>query len=268
MTDSAVPPDGESRMSGGPDGHGRVGADGAEVAAGAPEEVRNRLCLALDVDDVVAARRLAAAVKPWVGVVKVGLELYCSEGPAAVGVFRDMGFAVFCDLKLHDIPTTVRRAGRVLGSLGVRYATVHAAAGVAVMRAAVEGLAAGADAAGLEPPLALAVTVLTSQEEAPAHLVTGRVLHAAEAGCGGVVCAARDLAVVSSVAPAMKKVVPGIRPAGAPRGDQARVATPVEALQAGADLLVVGRPISVAKAPERAAMEIARQVLSATTGDW
>ncbi|GIU83605.1 MAG: orotidine 5'-phosphate decarboxylase [Acidimicrobiales bacterium] len=244
-----------------------LGSAEGELAAGAPREVRRRLCLALDVDDVVAAKRLAAAVQPWVGVVKVGLELYCSEGPAAVGVFREMGFEVFCDLKLHDIPTTVRRAGRVLGSLGVGYATVHAAGGVAVMRAAVEGLAAGADAVGLEAPVALAVTVLTSQDAAPPHLLAGRVLQAAEAGCGGVVCAARDLAVVSSVAPAMKKVVPGIRPTGAPRGDQARVATPSSALQAGADLLVVGRPISTAEEPERAAMEIASEVWSASRRD-
>src|SRR5262245_34591484 len=123
---------------------------------------RDALALALDVDDLVEATRLARELRPYFGVAKVGLELYSAVGPDAILAMSDQGFRVFADLKLHDIPTTVGRAARVLGALGVSYVTVHAHGGVPMMRAAVEGLYEGSVAAGNEPGKVVAVTVLTS----------------------------------------------------------------------------------------------------------
>src|SRR3989442_13260615 len=109
-------------------------------------ELRERLVLALDVDDLVAAGRLAKELQPWFGVVKVGLELYTACGPDALASFGDKGFQVFLDIKLHDIPTTVRKASRVIGGLGVRYVTFHAQGGPGMLRAGGERLAGGAEA--------------------------------------------------------------------------------------------------------------------------
>jgi orotidine-5'-phosphate decarboxylase len=216
-------------------------------------EVREHLALALDVDDLVAALRLARDLKPYFGVAKVGLELYSAVGPDAIGSLADLGYEVFLDLKLHDIPTTVEKAARVLGALGAGYLTLHAHGGVPMLRAGVTGLAEGAADAGLPEPTALAVTVLTSDADAPPHIVPKRVMVAAEAGCGGIVCAAPDLRDVREYAPRLRRVVPGIRPAGADTHDQRRTATPKEALDEGADLLVIGRPITLADDPPAAA---------------
>jgi orotidine-5'-phosphate decarboxylase len=221
------------------------------VDATAPEETRSRLVLALDVDDVVAAQRLAVELQPWFGVVKVGMELFSAAGPPVVQLFIDDGYRVFLDLKLADIPTTVGRTARVVGALGASYLTVHAFAGAATLRAAVEGLAESAARAGLAPPAALGVTVLTSEEVAPPELVAERVEAAAAAGCQGVVCATADVPIAKRVAPSLLAAVPGIRPKGAPLDDQTRAATPAEALAAGADLLIIGRPIT--RAPDRRA---------------
>ncbi len=225
------------------------------------EEVRGTLALALDVDDLVVATRLARELRPWFGVAKVGLELYSAAGPDAVAALRALGFDVFLDLKLHDIPTTVGRASRVLGALGVDYLTLHAFGGLEMLRAGVEGLAEGAANAGLEPPVALAVTVLTSDAGAPDHIVPQRVRVAAEAGCGGLVCAAKDLKDARMLAPRLIKVVPGIRPAGTDKNDQANVATPGEAMAQGADLLVIGRAVTKAPNPARAAEQIVMELL-------
>src|SRR2546425_12837973 len=129
-------------------------------------EARDRLVLALDVDDVVAAGRMAKELQRWFGGVKIGLELYTACGPDAIASFSDMGFQVFLDLKLHDIPTTVRRAARVIGGLGVRYLTLHAHGGAVMLRSGVDGLNEAAEAGGFSSPTALAVTVLTSDAQA------------------------------------------------------------------------------------------------------
>ena len=139
-----------------------------------PEEVRRRLCLVLDVDDLVAARRTTDLLAPWFGTVKVGLELFSAAGPEAVTSFAEAGFDVFCDLKLHDIPNTVGSAARVLGALGARWVTVHASGGGPMLRAAVEGLAVGAVAAGVATPGVLGVAVLTSDEMAGSDLLGAR----------------------------------------------------------------------------------------------
>ena len=225
-------------------------------------EVRDHLAIALDTDDLVEAMRLAKAVQPWFGVAKVGLELFCAEGPDAVTAFNDMGFKVFLDVKLHDIPTTVHRAAHVLGALGPAYVTLHAQPGPVTLRAGVDGLTDGAAAAGVDAPVALAVTVLTSDSDAPAHILGQRVAAAVAAGCGGIVCATADVREAKQLAPRLLAVVPGIRPAGADPNDQARAATPGAAFAAGADLLVVGRAVTRADDQAAAAEAIAGELLA------
>jgi orotidine-5'-phosphate decarboxylase len=219
-------------------------------------DVRRRLCLVLDSDDLVAARRLAQTLRPWFGVVKVGLELFSSAGPDAIETMAELGYEVFADLKLHDIPTTVGRASRVLGSLGASYVTMHAHGGVEMLRSGVEGLAEGAERAGLPEPCALAVTILTSDAGAPAHILPKRVAYAIEAGCGGLVCAVEDVKEARLLGPRLTIVTPGIRPVGSPTHDQARAATPQEAFDAGSDLLVIGRAVTQAADPVVAASEL------------
>jgi orotidine-5'-phosphate decarboxylase len=221
---------------------------------------RDRLALALDVDDLVVALRLAQRVRPWFGVVKVGLELFAAAGPEAVLSLSAEGYRVFLDLKLHDIPTTVGRAARVIGALGAQYTTVHTAGGPAMVRAAVDGMAEGAAAAGMTAPCVLGVTVLTSDVDAPAETLRARAELAAAAGCGGLVCAAVDLAVTRRAAPGLITVVPGIRPAGVAGDDQARAATPGAAIEAGADILVIGRAVTGAEDPEAVAAAVADEV--------
>jgi orotidine-5'-phosphate decarboxylase len=214
-------------------------------------DVRNRLAIALDVDDLVEATRIAREVRQWFGVAKVGLELFSAAGPDAVVEIGNLGYRVFLDLKYHDIPTTVRKAARVVGAVGASYLTLHASGGSSMLRAGVEGLSEGAEAAGLAPPVALAVTILTSEDTAPDQLLTHRVRAAVEGGCGGIVCAAGDVPHARRLAPRLTTVVPGIRAAGGAEHDQARTSTPEGALAAGADLLVIGR--AVTSADDRAA---------------
>jgi orotidine-5'-phosphate decarboxylase len=229
---------------------------------GAP---RDHLALAVDVDDLVEATRLARQLRPWFGVAKVGLELFSAAGPVALTTLRELGFRVFADLKLHDIPTTVERAATVLGSLGVSYVTLHAAGGEPMLRAGVEGLMSGAAAAGSPAPIALAVTVLTSEADVGPAVFSHRVAAAAEAGCGGLVCAAAEVTDAKVLAPSLVCVVPGIRPAGTPSHDQARAATPGEAIARGADLLVVGRAVTRADDPVEAAAAVTAEVAAALT---
>jgi len=227
----------------------------------APPEVRAKLALVLDVDDSVAALRLARELQPWFGIAKVGLELYSASGPDVVGALTELGYEVFCDLKFHDIPTTVGKAARVVGSLGATYLNFHAQGGTAMLRAGVDGFLSGAADAGLDTPIALAVTVLTSDGDAPAHILPKRVQAALEAGCGGIVCAASDVVEAKQYGPRLLAVVPGIRPSGSPRHDQARAATPEEAIAAGADVLVIGRAVTHAADPAAAAAAIAASIV-------
>ncbi|HMK99677.1 MAG TPA: orotidine-5'-phosphate decarboxylase [Acidimicrobiales bacterium] len=221
---------------------------------------RQHLALALDVDDLVVALRLARRLRPWFGVAKVGLELFGASGPETISALTVEGYRVFLDLKLHDIPTTVRRAATVIGGLGTAYTTVHTQGGPEMLRAAVDGMAAGAAAAGAPAPCVLGVTILTSAAEAPVEVLAERAALAAESGCGGVVCAASDLEVVGRAAPGLLRVVPGIRPPGVAADDQARAASPAAALAAGADLLVVGRAVTAAAHPERVARTLLEEV--------
>lgn len=205
------------------------------------------------------------------GVAKVGLSLFVEHGPRAVEEFLRRGARVFLDLKLHDIPNTVELAAARAGALGVSYLTVHASGGAAMVKAAVEGAAKGAAKAGHAPPIILAVTVLTSMDDAALHETgvpaTARdhaqaLAHVAvRAGATGLVCSAREVAAVRArVGPKVVLCTPGIRPAGADANDQARTETPLAAIQAGSDLLVIGRPITTAVDMAAAAKAIEAEI--------
>jgi len=222
----------------------------------APPEVRDRLALPLDVGDLATSLAMAKTVAPWFGIAKVGYELYGEAGPEAFARLQELGFAVFCDLKLHDIPTTVERGAAALARHGVRFMNAHAAGGVDMLRAFVAGAHDGAAGAGLEPPLTLAVTVLTS--DADASPFDARLLAARESGCDGVVCSGRELDRVRAAG--LRAMVPGVRPAGAAIDDQARVVTPGDAIARGADWIVVGRPVTRADDPATAAAALAAEV--------
>lgn len=237
-----------------PDGSG----DGAASC-----DVRDRLALALDVDDLVAALRLARRLRGHFGVAKIGLELYSAAGPEALAAISDLGFRIFLDLKLHDIPTTVRKAARVIGAYGVQYLTAHAQGGADMLSGAVEGLSEGADRAGVEQPSLLAITVLTSHAEPSADAMAQRLATAAEARCQGIVCAVPALAHARRLQPGLMRVTPGIRLAGDAADDQASPASPAAALRGGADLLVIGRSVTHADDPVEAARRIHRSAAEA-----
>jgi orotidine-5'-phosphate decarboxylase len=227
---------------------------------------RERICVALDVPTLREADELARQLTGEVGWFKVGLELFGAHGPEAVRAVAAHG-PVFLDVKLHDIPTTVGRAAERLGTLGAGLLTVHAGGGAAMVRAAVEGLAAGGGDAGGR---VLAVTVLTSMSDddlasvnapAAATQVPALARLAVGAGAPGLVCAPRDLARVrAAVGPDPLLVTPGIRPSGSGEDDHARAATPSAAVADGADLLVVGRPVTRAPDPVAAARAIAAEL--------
>jgi len=235
-----------------------------ELTADRSTGLRDRLALALDVGDLEAAQVLVRRAGLCFGVVKIGFELFIAGGPAVVAAFTAEDRKVFLDLKLHDIPTTVGRAARVLGALGATYVTLHAQGGVAMLRAGVDGLMTGADQAGLAPPSAIAVTVLTSDDGAPPHILGKRVANALDGGCAGIVCSASDVREAKLLAPRLFAVVPGIRLSGNDTHDHARSSTPDEAVIAGADLLVVGRAVTAAPDRLAAAAAVADAVLAAS----
>src|SRR3954467_8635930 len=225
--------------------------------AGVP---RAPIAVALDTADLGVAVGWTAAVAPHVSTVKVGLELFCHEGPAAVEKIRGAGdLDIFLDLKLHDIPATVAGAARSVARLQPRYLTVHAAGGPAMVGAAAEAL---------PETLVAAVTVLTSLAAAdlarrrlagpPQDAVRRLARLAVDAGARALVCSPREVRIVrAEVGLDIVLITPGVRPAGASIDDQARIATPEQALADGADLLVVGRPVTGAADPAAAAAALA-----------
>jgi orotidine-5'-phosphate decarboxylase len=221
-------------------------------------DVRDRLALALDVGGPEDAEGLARRLEPWFGIAKVGLELYAEAGPAMIERLRALGLLVFADLKLYDIPNTVERAARVLGRRGVDFLNFPAAGGRAMLEAGVRGLVEGARAGGHPTPKALAVTVLTSDADVSAF--DARLDAAAAAGCDGVVCSAHEVVAVKQRARDLETMVPGIR---LPGGDRARVATPADAIDRGADWLIIGRAVTAAADPEATAESITRDVAEA-----
>jgi orotidine-5'-phosphate decarboxylase len=220
---------------------------------------RDHLALALDVGDLAAALRVAEPLQPWFGIAKVGMELYAESGPAAFEALQEKGFRVFADMKLYDIPTTLRNSARVFGRHGVEFLNFPAAVGAASLRAGVEGFKEGARDAGHTTPIALGVTVLTSDPDTSA--LDERMQLARDVGCDGVVCAGTDVARARELA--LRTMVPGIRPRGVDANDQARVDTPGDAIARGADWLVIGRAVTAAPDPATAAEDITREVAAA-----
>lgn len=220
----------------------------------------NPIIAALDVPTANEALTLAKAIAPAVSAFKIGKELFVAEGPDIVRRVRDTGAAVFLDLKFHDIPNTAAKAVASASQQDVQMLTVHASGGTAMLRAAQE-------AAGDNGPLVLGVTVLTSMDEndlaelgiqkTPTEQVRHLAQLATAAGLRGLVCSPQEIAPLREILPAeVQLVTPGIRPAGSATGDQKRVMTPAEAITAGADWLVIGRPIYAAENPREAAEAI------------
>lgn len=230
----------------------------------------NPVFVALDTPDLERALSLARAVRSHVGGLKVGLEFITACGPDGVKRVIDIGLPVFADVKFHDIPNTVAAASRVLAHLGAKMFNIHASGGEVMMREA------AAAAHAVDPNVkVLGVTVLTSIDDSllaavgqmgpAAEQVIRLASLAKQSGLDGVVCSAHEIAPLrAAFGSEFLLVVPGIRPAGASLGDQRRVMTPAEAYAAGADILVVGRPITAAADPAFAAQAIAAEL--AATG--
>jgi len=222
--------------------------------------IRNPLIVALDTPDVEEAMSLAGAMDGSVAMLKLGLTFFAGAGPSGVRQVRTTN-RVFLDLKLHDIPVQVEGAARAAAALDVELLTVHALGGVDMVAAAVRGAGAGAAEAGVDPPGILGVTVLSSLGGEGLASPASLAYEAMSAGARGVVVSGQDVAAVREVlGPQALLVVPGIRPSGHANGDQVRVLTPGEALERGADYLVVGRPITGAPDPAAAARTILREV--------
>jgi orotidine-5'-phosphate decarboxylase len=230
---------------------------------------QDRLILALDFPDATSALALVERMGPTCRWVKVGLELFIAEGPQIVSALANRGLNVFLDLKLHDIPNTVAGAVRTASTAGARLLTLHASGGPAMLEAA-----ANAAASLPQSPQLLAVTVLTSMDQAqlnaigipgqPAAQVARLASTAWDSGIRGFVCSPEEITPTRASFPEATLVIPGIRPAGADKGDQKRVATPASAIAAGASYLVVGRPITQAPDPVAAAAAILDEIATAS----
>jgi orotidine-5'-phosphate decarboxylase len=204
----------------------------------------NPIVVALEVSDSDRAETLARSLEGRIGMFKIGLELFAAHGPAAVLRLRNYG-PIFLDLKLHDIPNTVERAARNCARMGVAMVSVHALGGEAMVRAAVRGAAQGSAGSDSPTPIVAGVTVLSSLSGEELASSASLAFEAKASGAGAVVVSGDDVQVVREVVgEAFVLVVPGIRPAGSNGHDQVRILTPEEALEAGADYLVIGRAIT------------------------
>ena len=240
--------------------------------AASPTDTKDRLIVALDVESVADAERLVDRLQGLVTRFKIGSQLFTAAGPGAVEAIQKRGAEVFLDLKFHDIPNTVAGAAREATRMGVLMFNVHASGGRAMMAAAAEGAANAAREMGRRRPIVLAVTVLTSLDRATvgrelrvADSVEGHVLHladlAAAAGLDGCVASPQEIGALRlSRGASWVIVTPGVRPAGSAPGDQSRIATPGAAMSAGAHYLVVGRPITAAPDPARAAEAVLKEM--------
>jgi orotidine-5'-phosphate decarboxylase len=229
--------------------------------------MQNPIIAALDVPAAEAALQLARQIAPVVGAFKIGGELFTAAGPDIVKRVRDTGAAVFLDLKFHDIPNTVGKAAAAAVRLDVQMLTIHTSGGSEMMRAAEKSAQAAAKSAGRQPPLVLGVTVLTSSNhetlaeigcEADTEKQVLRLAQlAVKAGLRGLVCSPLEIIALRKILPAqIQLVTPGIRTGAEKADDQKRTLTPREAIQAGANWLVIGRPIYAAENPRAAAETI------------
>lgn len=230
------------------------------------------ILVALDVEAESKALSLVALLKEQVAGFKVGSQLFCAQGPSMIKKISSLGGEIFLDLKFHDIPNTVALAAREATKMGVFMFNLHASGGLAMMRAAQEAAREEAQKSGLRPPLALAVTLLTSLDQEAFQKIfrdkrpiEEQVLHLAalakEAGLDGAVASPQETALLrGKLGKDFKIITPGIRPAGSAAGDQARLMTPKGAKEAGADYLVIGRPIIAAPNPLEAARKIREEL--------
>ncbi len=234
--------------------------------------VRDRLVLALDVDSGREALQLAAELKERVGLFKVGHQLFTAAGPDIVRRIVDMGCRVFLDLKYHDIPNTVSRASAEAVKLGVRMFNLHALGGLEMMNAAVQSAGETAEKLNTERPVMLAVTILTSTDERTlrrelkiTRSLRREVCHLARlanrAGMDGVVASPQEITMVRrTVRNDFVVLTPGVRPAWSDQDDQKRVMTPAQAVAAGADYLVIGRPVLQAEDRREAVEKIIQEM--------
>ncbi|MCY9513614.1 orotidine-5'-phosphate decarboxylase [Paenibacillus apiarius] len=238
-------------------------------------DAAGRIMVALDYPHAEAARQL---IKELAGIpcyMKVGMQLFYAAGPAFVRELKDCGYKVFLDVKMHDIPNTVKGGANSVTKLGADMFNVHAAGGASMMRAAMEGVqAALAEDASLQRPVVIAVTQLTSTNQLvmndeigiPGAVEEAVVRYAKltqEAGLAGVVASPQEVTRIKAACGAgFKTVTPGIRPAGSEKGDQSRVMTPGEAFACGTDYIVVGRPITAAPNPRAALESILKELLN------
>jgi orotidine-5'-phosphate decarboxylase len=248
---------------------------GAAIVAQQPKRIermaRGGVLVALDTTDVAIAKGWARATQGAVAGIKLGLEFFNARGPAGVAEVASLGAPLFLDLKFHDIPNTVAGAVRAVAPLKPMILNLHASGGAAMMRAALDAAREGAAKLGVAPPKLIGVTVLTSLSDAdladvgqsPNATDQVRRLAALTKACGldGVVCSPHEIAVLRrDLGPGFLLVTPGVRPSWAAAGDQKRVMEPREAADAGADYIVIGRPITGAADPAEAARRIAAEI--------
>jgi orotidine-5'-phosphate decarboxylase len=239
---------------------------------------KDKLIVALDLDSADQARSIINDLRDSVGMFKIGLQLFLAAGPAFVREMAGSGLRIFLDLKFHDIPQTVASAGTEAARLGVFMFNVHAAGGSEMMRRTVNAVKETAATEGLPETKVIAVTVLTSLDQAalsatgvytaPAEQVLRMSRFAQDAGMHGVVASPLEAAAIRETAGASLLIVtPGVRPRATSHDDQARVMTPADAIEAGADYLVVGRPILRAADPVTAARAIVEEIETALNGN-
>ena len=244
----------------------------SEAQTSSPQVNARKLIVALDVDTAAKALSLVNTLRGIVGMFKIGSQLFTAAGPNLVREIVNSGEKVFLDLKFHDIPNTVAAAGVEAARLGVSIFNVHATGGSEMMRRTVDAVQKCVDDGSLTRPQIIAVTVLTSSNQTTlsqvgfsfdaAEMVGRLALLAEAAGMDGVVASPQEVRLVRDTVkkPGFIVVTPGVRPAGSPLGDQSRVMTPQEAITAGADYLVVGRPILSAPDPAEAARQIVQDM--------
>jgi len=236
------------------------------------EHPRDRVCVALDVSDLDTAKSLVGRLADHIGFFKIGFELFTAAGPPAIGAVKDVGGRVFLDLKFHDIPATAARAAAAATTLGVSLLNLHASGGSEMMATAAASVADIAKQKGLARPSLLAVTVLTSLDsqildtelrvvESLQHHVVHLAKLAMAAGIDGVIASPNEVALVrEACGDECLIVTPGVRPSGEAAQDQRRIMTPKEAIKAGADILVIGRPITASSNPTEAAESILDEI--------